>query len=86
VIRIDGHRRVIEEHLQPRATLLRVVQRLRQRALRQQLRAMALLSAPPPEGFDDWPGVGLAVGALVLAGERVDANLLPSLSAGASAP
>jgi len=47
---------------------------------------MALLSAPPPEGFDDWPGVGLAVGALVLAGERVDANLLPSLSAGASAP
>ena len=37
---------------------------------------MALLSAPPPERLDDGPGVGLAVGALVLAGQRVGTDLL----------
>ena len=68
MVGVDGHLEVAEEDLQARAALQRVVQRLGQRALRQQLGAMALRAAPSPEGLDYGPDMGLAIGALVVAG------------------
>ena len=77
MIGVDSHLGVVEEDLQPQAALKRVMQRLGQGILAQQVGAFAARTAPLPERLDHRADMNrFDTRVLRLASERVVADLL----------
>src|SRR6266704_1283007 len=76
VVRIDRHVGIVEEDLQPQASLSYIVECLGEGAARQEALALELLLDPREEGLHPRLAVGEPVAPLAIAGELLGAEVL----------
>src|SRR6266853_1100007 len=76
VVRVDRHVGIVEENLQPQASLSHIAECLGEGAARQETLALQLLLDPREEGLHSWLAMGEPMAPLGLAAELVGADVL----------
>ena len=79
MVRIDGHRGIVQEYAQRRSPIADVRQRLRQQVARQQAQLLELLVDPVEEALDEWFAVRQPMQPLGFADEFAFSDLLLDL-------
>ena len=76
MVGIERHIRVRQKHFQPKPSLARVLERLRERPRRREPLSLKLPRDPVKERLDVWLAVSQPMQALVLTGELMFADVI----------